>query len=407
MIAEGGKRWVYLIAGALMMLFFGLIYAWSIFRVAFSEIYPAWNVSDLSMTFTISMVFFCIGGFISGKLSAKIGIRAIIMISALLLFIGFFKVSGLDTDNASQSLTTLYIFYGVFGGTGVGMGYNIIISTMSKWFPGKTGMVSGALLMSFGFGGMALGSAVSTTIEQIGLLSTFFRLAIIVPMVLMICSFFIKAPDDASRSVGSNAAFSNNKEYTTAQMLKTPTFWIMFLWTTIVSSSGLMVINSAATIALAFGAPAILGLIVSVFNGLGRVMMGAMFDKIGRRKSMFFNSGFAILAGGILLSGALAQNLVLIFIGLPLAGIFYGGSPPLTASVTNLFFGQKHYAINYSVANFAILPAAFIGPLISGALQDSSGGAYASTFLIMLCLGAVSLILNFALNRAGEETVDD
>ncbi len=52
------KRWICFITGIVLLLFLGLIYAWSIFKAPFSEAYPEWSVSQLTMTFTISMIFF-------------------------------------------------------------------------------------------------------------------------------------------------------------------------------------------------------------------------------------------------------------------------------------------------------------------------------------------------------------
>ena len=55
-----GKRWMYLIVGTAVLLFSGLIYGWSLFSRYFAELYPDWSLSQLSVTFTISMTCFCL-----------------------------------------------------------------------------------------------------------------------------------------------------------------------------------------------------------------------------------------------------------------------------------------------------------------------------------------------------------
>ena len=117
------KRWLYLCTATLTLLFLGLIYAWSIFRTPFSEIFPDWTISQMSLTFTISMIFFCLGGFVGGLMSKKLSVRVRFLISAVMLFAGFFVVSMVDPAKPASSLTMLYIFYGVFGGGGVGIAY--------------------------------------------------------------------------------------------------------------------------------------------------------------------------------------------------------------------------------------------------------------------------------------------
>lgn len=389
------KRWVYLIAATVMLLFLGLIYAWSIFKAPLSETFTQWTEANLSMNFTISMIFFCIGGFVSGKMLTKVKPQVIIIIAAVLMFIGFFTVSKLDASNPGGSLAMLYIFYGVFCGCGVGMGYNVTLGTVTKWFPDKPGLVSGIMMMGFGFGSLILGSVASSMIESKGLSFTFITLAIVVAIILVICSFFVKAKPAAATS-----AAASEYDFTPGQMVKTPFFWVFFIWSMIISSSGLLVINSAATIAIAFGAPAVLGLIVSVFNGGGRVIMGMVFDRKSRNFSMHLDELFILLSGVLLILGAVTTSAILIIAGLCVMGLGYGGSPVLSASVTNKFFGSKYYPVNLSIVNFMLIPAALIGPNVSSAVLAGSNGDYGSVFWVIVIFAVIAMLINFiAVNR--------
>ena len=188
------KRWLYLGTATLALLFLGLIYAWSIFRTPFSEIFPDWSVSQMSLTFTISMIFFCLGGFAGGLMSKKMSVRIRFLISAAMLFIGFFAVSMVDPAKPASSLIMLYIFYGIFGGGGVGVAYNTVIGTLNKWFPDKVGLASGIMLMGFGLGGLVLGSVVNGMIGSMGLLGVFRILGIVIAIVCAAAAFIIKAP---------------------------------------------------------------------------------------------------------------------------------------------------------------------------------------------------------------------
>ena len=42
------NRWIKLIAGTFMLLFLGLLYAWSIFNAPFKSVYESWTVSKYS-----------------------------------------------------------------------------------------------------------------------------------------------------------------------------------------------------------------------------------------------------------------------------------------------------------------------------------------------------------------------
>ena len=111
-----------------------------------------WSRTQTSAVFTISMIFFCLGGIVSGIIIKKKTARFILTVAAICLCAGFCCASSIHTVGG------LYIAYGVLCGTGVGLAYNCNISTVLKWFPDRAGFISGLLLMCFGCGGMVLGT---------------------------------------------------------------------------------------------------------------------------------------------------------------------------------------------------------------------------------------------------------
>ncbi|MDE8734254.1 MFS transporter [Eubacteriales bacterium DFI.9.88] len=391
------NRWVYLFTGMALLLFLGLIYAWSIFKAPFSEIYPQWSIPQLTLTFTISMIFFCLGGFWGGLLYKKIKAMIIIWISALLLFIGFFGVSLINGQDSHSSLYLLYLCYGVFCGTGVGIGYNCVISTVNQWFPDRTGFSSGLLMMGFGCGGLVFGGVVKILIHMAGLFSAFRTLAVMGAVILVIGSFFMKPPESVSANKIEKKA--ELKSCTTKEMLTDARFWIFILWAVLINSTGLLVIGNAANIALAFGAPALLGLLVSVCNGLGRVILGTMYDKFRQKRTILADCMFIFIAGLSLTAGSVTGRTPLILFGLLVTGIGYGGGPALTSAFIHSEFGPKYFPVNFSIGTFSLIPAAIIGPMISSVLIEKSGGNYNSTFMMILILALLAGICWHLLNR--------
>jgi OFA family oxalate/formate antiporter-like MFS transporter len=431
-----------------MLLFIGLIYGWSIFRGPLGEVFTDWDKTQLSLPFTLSIIFFCVGGFVGGKLTQRLRSGIVVLISAVFVFAGFFLLSVvLNKDNPSGSLIALDVLYGVLVGFGVGISYNAILSSVTPWFPGQTGLASGVLLLGFGVGALVFAGFVTMLVGSVGIFKTFAVLGVAVAAVLVIGSFIIKKPDaapapdaasanatidakaaaagvadkaavavradereSASDGNGSVAATAKaapaadanaesviKKDYTLGETLRTSAFWLLFVWNIALCAGGLLVIGSAAQIAESFGAIATLGLIVSVFNGVGRPINGTLYDKLGRAKAMMFCNFVMILAGLLLFMAALTGNTILVFIGLPLVGISYGGSPALLSASTAGFFGRKYFAVNFAAGTFCLAPAAIIGPIIAAKLQESSGGAYNTTFVMLLVLAVVSLAINIVL----------
>ena len=408
------RRWLYLGTATITLLFLGLIYAWSIFRTPFSELFPDWSISQMSLTFTISMIFFCLGGFAGGLMSKKMDVRTRFLISAVMLFVGFFVVSMVSTDKPGPSLIMLYIFYGVFGGGGVGVAYNTVIGTLNKWFPDKVGLASGIMLMGFGLGGLVLGSVVNGMIGSMGLLAVFKILGIVIAIVCVLAAFIIKTPSaedsavlaqlaSANAKAGSSASDSDKSaakvvDYSAGEMLKTGRFWFFTIWAILLNSAGLLVINSAANISVAFGGTAVLGMIVSLFNGAGRIVAGNNFDKFGRKTATIVNNAFMLAAGIFLTLGGMSSKYIFILIGLIFVGLAYGGCPTITSAYINKAFGPANFPTNFSIANFSLIPAATIGPMISSALLEAAGGSYSTNFYAIIGFSVAALVMWFLLN---------
>lgn len=382
-----------LTASTTMLLFLGFLYAWSMFRVELAEAFPAFTSAQLSMNFTIVSIGFCLGGFFGGKISQRWSQRITAKVSAVLILIGLFGCSYMEKLPPQSALILLYVCYGALGGLGVGIGYNACISGTSPWFPESLGLVSGVQLMGFGFGSLLLGLAIEALSNRIGVFSTFRVFAIVIAVVVFTGSFFLRKPVPPAGSVSQDGCSPR-------EMLRRPSFLLYFIWNTICASSGLLVINSSANIALAFGTAASLGMIVSLFNGAGRPVTGIIMDKLGQFKGMLLMNGI-LISGGILLVTATKTGWAFaVFVGMILVGVCYGGGVTISAKVISDLYGPKHYAVNFSLSNFCMIPAAFIGPFISGILQDRSGGNYDSTFLMVIVMALIALAVIFLLKAA-------
>lgn len=382
-----------LTASTIMLLFLGFLYTWSMFRVELTEVFPTFTAAQLSMNFTIMSIGFCLGGFFGGKISQRWSQRVTARVSAVLILAGFFSCSFMKHLPPQSALILLYVCYGALGGLGVGIGYNACISGTSPWFPQSLGLVSGVQLMGFGFGSLLLGLAIGALSDAIGVFATFRVFAIVIALVVFAGSFFLHKPIPA-------AGNSEQDGCTPMEMIRRPSFLIYFLWNTISASAGLLVINSSANIALAFGTAASLGMIVSLFNGAGRPFTGAIMDKMGQFKGMLIMNGIMILGGILLVIATKTGWALAVFVGMILVGICYGGGVTISAKVINDLYGPKHYAVNFSLSNFCMIPAAFIGPYISGILQDRSGGSYDSTFLMVVIMAFIALAAIFLLKAA-------
>ena len=184
-------RWAILIAGVFTMLFAGVLYAWSVFKVPLlSELKFDGFALDLNFTLTIS--FFCIGGLLSSKLVKLIGTRLTIVVSGILAGLGFVFSSFL----AENTVWLMYVTYAFMGGLGIGMAYITIISTVNSWFPDRKGFSSGALMMGFGASTLILGNLANSlfAMENIGWRKTYIMVGAALGAVILLSSLVINRP---------------------------------------------------------------------------------------------------------------------------------------------------------------------------------------------------------------------
>ena len=395
-------RWAYLVIGVIAMLFAGIIYAWSILKAPLAEAF-GWGASQLTLNFTLTMCFFCIGALLGGIVSKKVGTRLPIIVAGIVAGLGFVLTSTLS----GASIVTLYLTYGVMAGLGIGVAYNVLLSIINAWFPDKKGLCSGVTLMGFGASALVLGNLAASMFDSMGWRKTYVILGIALCVVLVIASLLLKKPVAGTVFPQPKAAKAAGKEifeardYTSGEMLRRPSFWMAFIYLIFMSAVGSSVISFARDLALSVGATVALATtlvgVLSVCNGLGRIITGAVFDAMGRRFTMIAAPVLAIFAAGVTLLAVSIHSLPLCIVGLCLTGMSYGSCPTLTSAFTMAFFGPKNYPTNMSFMNFNIMGGSFIATLSSTLLTNS--GSYVAPFAMLLALAIVAFVLNLCIRK--------
>ncbi len=395
-------RWFYMILGVVALLFAGVIYAWSILKAPLGEEF-GWTGSQLALNFTLTMCFFCLGGFVGGLISKRIGSRLSLILAAALGGLGFFLTSRLTAG----SLSMLYISYGVMAGLGIGIAYNVIISTVSAWFPDKKGLCSGVLMMGFGSSALVVGKLASALMEGPGWRTAFLVIGLCLAAFLAVAGLILRKPGEgdvlpaAEKKAAAGGEDFVTEDYPTAKMIRRRSFWLAFLCIVCMSAVGNTVISFARDLCLSVGAGAALATtlvgVLSVCNGLGRIAVGALFDKLGRKKTMLFANLLTIVAAGITLVAVLSRSLPVCILGLCLTGFSYGAGPTITSAFTSAFYGSKYFPVNFSVMNFNLMFASFMATAASGLLESTGG--YVGPFVFLLGLAVVSLLLNLSIKR--------
>ena len=403
-----------LIAGAavLMQVCLGIIYAWSVFRGPLEQHY-GWSKSVSIAPYRWSILFFTLAMIVAGFWQDRKGPRLVGSVGGILLGTGCLLASFIgDTPMG------LNIAYGVVAGLGVGFAYVTPIATCVKWFPDKRGFVVGLAVMGFGIGSLIFAPLLeallgkdpaqyATTIPR-----TFQMLAVLFFVLVPGCAYFFRVPPPGWLPEGwkpSTAAQAAAVNYSPVQMLKTWQFAVLWIVYFLGSSVGLTAIGESAPLVkeLAGAAAAMSGGValgvMSLFNGVGRLVWGALSDRLGKRGVILAMFSISALTCGFLLPAT--RDFWRVLAGICLVGFCYGGYLALMPSLCAEYFGSKQIGANYGLLFTAWGAAGFVVPRYMAATLEARkaagdvAGGYNEMFWALAAIAGVGLLVTFALRR--------
>lgn len=406
MIAQNNKKktkvaLLALPAGIIMMICLGLLYAWSIFIIPL-ETDLGCPREAISKTFSVSLIGFCTGSLIIGKLlSHGFKFYFAVVLSGALLFSAFLLSS------MAEKVWQIYMAYGILGGLGIGMGYNTIVTTVVNWFPSRRGIVSGILMMGYGLGPMLLGSLCSKIMAMIGWRSLFFYIACAFGIIFLSGSFILNRSfrmlnkDNGQKNVD----IKNTKGLKLSQSMKRSDFLIYYLWTLFFGFCCLTFVGNIAPTAIEIGAStqtaAFLVGMVALFNGFGRILMGVGYDKMGLKKMLYMLS---IAFFGVICCLCFASKIESTWffsVVCGMMGLCFSGLPTSMAVFILERFGQKYYSENLAGFNTVMIPQAAGTALFANLAANA--GSYSTAYLVFIPSGVIILITMFFLAKSLEK----
>lgn len=393
-------RWLRLILSMVILLFAGVIYAWSILKAPLAEAF-GWSDTELAFNYTLTMCFFITGILIGGLLDKRTTSRTRLIIAAIMVAGGF-----LGASRINGSLIQLYVCYGLCAGTGIGVAYNTIITLTNRWFPDRKGISTGCMMLSFGFSALLIGKVAGTTMNlpSVGWQATYMWMGLFLGALLLIAAFLMKLPPEGTIFPEVPAGSSNAKveDVTTSRMLRKASFWKIMFFIITIAAIGNTMISFARDYALSVGASESLAVtlvgLLSIFNGFARLVSGAIFDKFGIKAAKATASAVSIAAVLFGLSASYTGSLFLGAASICMCGFTFGFCPSLVAEFSSAFYGEKHFALNFGVLNAATIPGSFF-PTVCSALYTSSG-SYVTPFFALLGVALAGLVVNLTIKKA-------
>lgn len=368
------RAWVVLGTSFGINLIIGILYIWSIISKALINDL-GWTSKQASLPYTFVTVTFVIAMTVFGKLQDTKGPRITATIASVMMG------CGIILSGVLVSPVMLVITFGIIAGAGIGTANVATVPPAVKWFPPeKKGMVTGLSVAGIGISAVVYSPISNGLLNTVGISKTFIYLGIGALVLMLILSQllvnppqgYVPARSGTSKKQVQKASGVPAKDMGLREVLKTSSFyrlWIMFMFS---SSAGLMVIAHAAKIAevqISWQGGFYLVILLAVFNALGRIMGGVVSDKIGRINLM--RVIFGLQAVNMLLF-TFYGNIGLLAAGIAVAGLCYGGGFSVFPAMAIDLYGMKNFGVNYGLVMTGWGFGGVVGPMMAAAVFDAS-----------------------------------
>jgi MFS transporter, OFA family, oxalate/formate antiporter len=386
------NRWVIATAGVFFQIALGAVYAWSVFRVPLAKQF-GWSISEITLTFTISIFVLGFAAFFGGLWLNRKGPRIVALTGGALYGLGVFLAS------FSHSLSWLYFSYGVISGIGLGLGYIVPVAVLVKWFPDRRGLITGIAVGGFGAGALITAPVATRLIQSIGVLSTFAYIGVAYLVVTITSGAFMQNPPDGWKPEGwSPTALETSQraghDFVLSEALKTWQWYALWLLLFLNTCAGISVISQESPIfqeltgASSVVAAGMVGL-ASIGNAAGRVFWAWASDLITRRATFAVMFVLQVLLFWFLPSIATVSLMTIItFVILMCYGGGFGTMPAFAAD----YFGPKNVGPIYGLMLTAWSFASAVGPLFIAHMREAAGSYGHALHLIAVSM-AISILL--------------
>jgi OFA family oxalate/formate antiporter-like MFS transporter len=418
------NRWTIAIMATLLQLALGTVYAWSFWQKPLVATY-GWTNTQAAWAFSIAILALGFGAAFGGIKMAqgKIPPKVLAMIGGLMFGVGYFIAAyALST----QSLVLLYVGYGIIGGWGLGMGYVTPVAVAAKWFPDKKGLITGMVVMGFGFGALLMAKIlgpIALNMAGGNLVAVFYMLGAVMLVLTLIPGYFMINPPTgwvlpsrleihaAGPAAAAEMKVNKTDEYhesiTAGECLASGRFVMMWLVLFLNVCAGIMFISfqspmlqdilkkaydsvqlsDPAVIAKLAAAGATLIGISSLFNGIGRFFWGGISDRIGRTNAfrLMLASQVVVFIGLLFIESA-----VIFGIGVCYVLLCYGGGFGTMPSYVLDTYGPRLMPFVYGVILTAWGFGGVVGPQIVAYFKDNFA-AQAGRYVFMSAAALLGL----------------
>ncbi len=372
-----------MIAGFILQIILGGVYAWSRFAPSLEEHYGL-TKGQCGLIFGVTIASFTISMIPAGRLLRKKGPRFTAAIGSIFFALGYL-IASFSGGNFYIILTGI----GILVGIGIGCGYVCPLTVTMKWFPNHKGLVTGIAVAGFGGGAIILGNLIGYLLEQHqwDVLTIFRFVALVMGSVAFVASLFLSEPEKTEEQPAMIP--DNNIKH----ILVSWPFITLCIGIFAGTFAGLLIVGKLIPILIDLGLDkqkAAFGITVfAIGNALGRVAWGQINDKFPPKTAVMACLIFLALAI-VPLALPINENLILLTVGA--IGFGFGGCFIVYASSMVNYYGTELFPRLYPICFLGYGLAGIIAPAMGGQIHDKTDSF---TVAIALSIAIVFVAIMF------------
>jgi len=375
-------RWLTLIGTIITQFALGSVYTWSLFNGQLSLKLDT-TISQVAFSFGLLSLGLALASSVAGKLQERFGVRHVTIAAGLLMAVGLMLTSQAD------NLFMLYLSAGLLVGLADGAGYLMTLSNCVKWFPERKGVISACAIGAYGLGSLGFKFICSYLLSVYSLETTFMIWGGLAMSMIIVGALLMK---DAPAQQPSGSKSAEKRDYSLAESMRMPQYWMLALMFLTACMSGLYVIGVAKDIGesmvhLSAQTAANAVTIIAIANLSGRLVLGVLSDKIARIRVITLAQVVSLVGMSILLFSHMNENSF--FIAIACVAFSFGGTITVYPSLVSDFFGLNNLTKNYGVIYLGFGIGSVMGSLIA-----SLFGGFTVTFSLIMALLVISLLMS-------------
>lgn len=364
------------------------------FGVFFNPLIQEFSWSRAGISGAASMGFLVHGcaSILLGNLNDRFGPRIIMSGCGIFLGLGYILASNME------ALWQLYLFYGLIASAGLG-GIDVIpLSTVSRWFAKKRGMMSGLIKVGTGAGMFVMPFFINWLLLEFGWRRAFTVLGgILLVSIVCLAQVLVRDPavkfQEIDNGLRKRPGHENSGEFGLSfrEAVRTRQLWTVCLVYFIVLFCVYTIIMHIVLHAIDLGIPpSVAAGVLSMVGGVsitGRLLMGGAGDRIGEKKALMVCLVCLVLALVWLL---FVDRFWMFTVFAVVYGFAHGGFFSLVSPLIAKFFGTRSHGLLFGIVIFSSTVGGALGPLMAGFVFDLSS-SYRLVFFILGLLGAGAL----------------